>query len=524
MPITRRAVLLSPGLSLLEPAALQARPRGKNAGTGAVERHLPNLDQIVTDVMKKTGVPGMSVAVVSHDRVVYLKGFGVRRAGGSQPVDADTVFALASLSKPVATTVVAGLVGDGVVSWDDRIVRHDPGFAMSDPWVTREITLRDMFCHRSGLPDHAGDLLEDIGYGRDEVLRRLRYFKPADAFRASYAYTNFGFTAAAIAAAKATGKTWEEISGERLYRPLGMSSTSSRYSDLVARGNRAFGHVRKGGVWIVGEQRDPDAQSPAGGVSSSARDMAAWLRLQLGRGRIDGREVVQAMALDETHRPQIVSARSANPMTNPPGFYGLGWDIGYNEHLLVRWSHSGAFSLGAATCVSVAPAEGLGMIVLSNSSPVGAPETICRSFFDLVFAGKVGKDWLTLFGGVFAKMMQPSYGREADYTKPPAGAPPAGPSSDYVGSYKNELYGPISITQDASGLALKLGPGFTPYVLHHYQADTFTFQPPGENAGGPSAVRFTLDGSRKSESVTIDYFNGNNQGVFIRADRSPHVP
>jgi CubicO group peptidase (beta-lactamase class C family) len=339
--LNRRSLLLAPACLL--PAAAFARDAA--AGESAVARHLPGLDRIVADILRRTGVPGMAVAVVSHDRVVYLKGFGRRRAGEAAPVDPDTVFALASLSKPLATTVIAGLVGDGVVGWDDRVVTHDPDFALADPWVTREITLRDLLCHRSGLPDHAGDLLEDIGYGRAEILRRLRHVAPLAPFRATYAYTNFGFTAAAVAAAKAAGKSWEDLSAERLYRPLGMSRTSSRYADLAARDNRAFGHVRRNGGWVVASpQREADAQAPAGGASSSARDMAAWLRLQLARGALDGRELVRATALDETHRPQIATNR-ADPATAAPSFYGLGWDIGYDADPLVHWGHSGAFSL-----------------------------------------------------------------------------------------------------------------------------------------------------------------------------------
>lgn len=322
MAMTRRRAILTSALALAAPGAARALPRSATHGD-AVEKHLPALDRIVAEAMRKTGAPGMSVAVVSRDRVVYLKGFGVRRAGDAERVDADTVFALASLSKPLATTVVAGLVGDGVVSFDDKIIRHLPGFAMSDPWITKEITLRDMFCHRSGLPDHGGDLLEDIGYGRDEILRRLRFVKPAGSFRASYAYTNYGFTAAAVAAAKAAGQSWEELSADRLYRRIGMSSTTSRQAEFMARVNRASGHRSRDGRWVVGEQREPDAQSPAGGASSSARDMAAWLRLQLARGMFDGREVVAGAALDETHRPQIAT-EAVDPATAAAPFYGLG--------------------------------------------------------------------------------------------------------------------------------------------------------------------------------------------------------
>ncbi|PPD45331.1 MAG: serine hydrolase [Methylocystis sp.] len=515
MAVTRRTAILSSALGVLAPGAVAARPKVP-ARVDAVERHLADLDRIVAETMKRTGVPGMSIVVVSRDRVVYLKGFGVRRAGGAEPVDADTAFALASLSKPLATTVVAGLVGDGAVTWDDKIVRHLPDFAMSDPWVTREITLRDMFCHRSGLPDHAGDLLEDIGYGRDEVLHRLRYVKPAGAFRASYAYTNFGFTAAAVAAARAVGKSWEELSAERLYRPLGMSNTSSRYADLAARVNRAFGHVRRDGVWVVGPQREPDAQSPAGGANSTARDMAAWVRLQLGRGALDGREIVKASALDETHRPQIATG-PADPANAAPTFYGLGWDIGYNERPLVHWGHSGAFSLGAATCVNILPAQQLGIVALSNASPVGAPEAICRSFIDLVTAGKIERDWLALFGGIFAKMSEPTYGRDADYSAPPMVAAAPADLAAYAGTYNSNLYGPIAITQNVNALALQMGPKNTSYDMHKYSKNLFTFQPPGENAFGLSPLRFTFDGNKKASSVEIDYFNENGQGVFTRA-------
>ncbi len=462
MPITRRCVLLTSTLGL--PGAALARPKMAAPRVDAAVSQLPTLESLIAEIMKRTRVPGMSVGVVSRGRIIYLKGFGVRQVGSAELVDADTVFALASLSKPLATTVIAGLVGDGVVSWDDKIVGRMPEFAMGDPWVTGEITLRDMLCHRSGLPDHAGDLLEDIGYGRDEILRRLRYVRPTGAFRASYAYTNFGFTAAAIAAARASGKSWEDLCRGRLYRPLGMSNTSSRYADLAARANRAFGHVRRNDVWVVGPQREPDAQAPAGGASSSARDMAAWLQLQLARGVFEGREIMRASALDETHRPQIATD-AADPATAAPSFYGLGWDIGYSEHPFVHWGHSGAFSMGASTCVNILPAEQLGIVALSNASPVGAPEAVCRSFIDLVTRGKIERDWLTLFGGVFAAMNEPTYGRDADYNAPPLGASPPATLSTYVGDYQNDLYGPLYITQDASVLHLSVGKGRDSYPL-----------------------------------------------------------
>jgi CubicO group peptidase (beta-lactamase class C family) len=157
MNLSRRSALFSVGL-------LAPRPAQAAAGVTreTVEKYLPDLDNYADATLKRTGVPGLSIAIVCKDQIVHLKGFGVRQAGKSAPVGPDTVFQLASLSKPIAATVVAALAGDGLVAWDDPIVRRDPAFAMHDAWVTRQVTLRDMFCHRSGLPHHAGDTLEDI--------------------------------------------------------------------------------------------------------------------------------------------------------------------------------------------------------------------------------------------------------------------------------------------------------------------------------------------------------------------------
>jgi CubicO group peptidase (beta-lactamase class C family) len=256
----------SAALLFVLPPAASAVPREK------VKAALPALERLAHQTLKKTGVPGMAIAVVHRDEVIYLKGFGVRQAGKEGPVDADTVFQLASVSKPIATTVLAALVGEKRIGWDERVIDHDPGFRLCDPCVTRVVTFRDLLCHRSGLPAHAGDLLEDLGYGRAEVLRRLRYLKPASSFRSRHAYTNFAFTQAGVAAARAAGKAWEELSALKLYRPLGMKSTSSRFADYVAARNRALLHVRVGGRWAARYVRDPDAQSPAG----SAPTPATW--------------------------------------------------------------------------------------------------------------------------------------------------------------------------------------------------------------------------------------------------------
>jgi CubicO group peptidase (beta-lactamase class C family) len=385
-----------------------------------VKMALLELEKLAQDVLEKPGVPGLAIAVVYQDQVVYAKGFGVREAGKSDLVDADTVFQLASVSKPLGSTVIAGLVHDRVAKWDDRIIDHDPGFQMHDSSVTAALTIRDTYSHRSGLPEHAGDLLEEMGYDRAEVLRRLRFIPIKDKFRSHYAYTNFGMTEGAIAAAKATGKSWEEISEERLYKRLGMSSTSSRLSEFLARTNRARGHVRVNGQWVAKYQRKPDAQSPAGGASSSVNDMARWIRLHLNGGTFDGKPIISAEALAETYRPHMVREPEIKPAAERYGFYGLGWNVDYDELGHVKLSHSGAFLLGAATTVCLLPAEGLGIVVLTNAQPLGMAEVPAQSFLDLATYGKVQQDWPALYLSYYEAEMKKQGHSPIDYAKTPA--------------------------------------------------------------------------------------------------------
>ncbi|HEY3910336.1 MAG TPA: serine hydrolase [Stellaceae bacterium] len=512
-----RRTLLSAAAGMVAPRAALARETAAVPRRQTVEDALRQLQRLAEDARQRTAIPGLSIAVVYKDEVIYLEGFGVREAGKPQAIDPDTVFQLASVSKPLATTVVAALVGSGTVGWDDPIIRHDPGFEMHDPWVTHQVTLRDMLAHRSGLPDHAGDALEDIGYGRREILYRLRYQKPDSSLRSRYAYTNFGFTEAAVAAAMASGKSWEDLSSERVYRPLGMKHTSSRFADFAASANRALGHVRLGGKWVAKYTRDPDAQSPAGGASSTARDMAMWLRLQLSGGKLGGKEIVAAEPLAETHRPQIVRTPPKDPAVDHAGFYGLGWNIGYDAEGRVQWGHSGAFALGAATSVSVLPAQQLGIIVLTNAQPIGVPEALSRSFFDVVLTGKVEQDWLPLYGQLMASALAPNYGTAFDYSKPPAQPLAALPAAAYAGTYQNELYGPIAVAATDAGLVIDLGPGRQAFPMQHFDRDVFTYQPAGENAAGVSAVTFTIAADRQAKAVTIENLNVDGQGTFARA-------
>ena len=348
-----------------------ADPAPAGLAAERVRTAVDKLERLAADTLKQTGVPGIAIAVVHRDQVLLCRGFGVREAGKPEPIDADTVFQLASVSKPMSSTILAALVGEGRIDWDDRVIDHDPGFRMYLPFVTREVRLRDFLCHRSGLPDHAGDLLEDLGFSREQILFQLRYQPPDSSFRAGYAYTNFGYSEAAYASAKGVGMPWEEVAQRWLFTPLGMKSTSYRFADYERAANKALLHVQIDGKWTAKFTRQPDAQTPAGGASSTLNDLVRWLKLQLNQGSVDGRQLIARDVLRETHTPQIVT--SFAPEEGRLVSYGLGWNVSVERGGRVFWKHSGGFALGMRTEVALLPSEQLAIAVLSNAGPTGIP-------------------------------------------------------------------------------------------------------------------------------------------------------
>ena len=486
------------------PALAPATPLARNAVADAVAK----LDGIATELMTASGIPGMAVAVVHEGKTLYAKGFGVRDIRTGQPVDTDTVFQLASLSKPLAATVVAQQVGIGAIGWDTPVVERLPWFALSDPAVSRMVTVGDFFAHRSGLPDHAGDVLEDLGYDRATVLERMRLL-PLDPFRTTYAYTNFGLTAAAEAVAASSGRSWEDLSAEVLYRPLGMASTSSRFDDFESRPNRAVGHVKVDRSYEPRYTRDPDAQSPAGGVSASVTDMTHWLTMMLSEGSYNGSSVVDPKALLPALTPQMVS----NPADEPAmrsGFYGYGFNITTSPAGRVHLSHSGAFELGAATNMVIIPAADVAIVALTNASPSGIPETLTAEFADLVEFSEVRSDWRRLYADAFAAMGQP-FGELAG-KQPPVGPVPARALAAYTGTYSNDYWGPATVTEKDGGLMLSLGPRPDTYPLRHWDADTFTMSFVSENfpPRGVSTVTFAGD------TMTVEFLDADGMGSFTR--------
>jgi CubicO group peptidase (beta-lactamase class C family) len=486
-----------------------------------VQTALARMDTYIREAMAKTKVPGLAVAVVYQDKVVFLKGYGVRKIGDAAAVDADTVFELASVSKPISSTILASLVSTDDVSWDDLIVNLDPGFALSVEAATRQVTIRDMFAHRSGLPTGAGDVLEDLGYSRPQILSRLRVVPLAGEFRTTYHYSNFGMTEGAIAAAKKVGKRWEDIADERLYSKIGMRSTSSRFSDYENAPNKAALHVLENGIYKNRFVRDADAEAPAGGVSSSVRDLAQWIRLQLGNGSVDGRQVIPSAVLAETHKPQIcrsVPGPIAAGQCPQGEFYGLGWNVSTNAQGKPQLSHSGAFLLGAGTSVYLIPDEQVGIVALGNAAPIGLPEAVCLTFLDLFHYGAAQKDYLSLVAAGFAEFAAETQDSSPDYAKiqPPQKPAPAKPFAAYTGKYFNPYYGTVEIGAEGKQLILRLPPRGAYYELTHWDGDTFTYYFASENTGTRRrGVKFSGDGKQVLiQNLAII----GNSGVFTRSE------
>lgn len=510
------AGLVAPGLlalalggpCLAAPPAAVAKPAPAGAGTAQLDRArldqaLEQLPGLITAAMERTGVPGVAAVVVHEGDTVFMQGFGRRRLGSAEPVDADTVFQLASVSKPITSSVIATVVSKGDISWDTPVMQQLPATVIGGRAIGPKVTLRDLLSHRSGLPDHAGDELEDIGFDRATVLARLSLLDTGNRFRAEYAYTNFGFTAAAEAVARAAGRPWHELTQEQVFRPLGMTRTSSLHADFAGHRNRAHLHQLRNGTWSVSPGRQSDAQSPAGGVSSTVRDLAAWMQQQLG--------APPTSALAETHRPQMISTAPADPARDQAQLYGLGWNVGRDRTNAVRLSHSGAFNLGAATTVTLLPAESLGIAVLTNGSPIGVPESITAAFLDLAQTGAVRLDYLPLLTKVFAELLASAYP-----VVTAAAASPVLPLERYGGTYANAFVGTVAVIQAGKGLELQLGPDRLSRPLTSLGEHRFSYEPLGENNTGPSAVTFTLGADGEPAAVRIDNFNSQGMGTLRR--------
>lgn len=455
---------------LLLPLLLLAVP------TAAQQPDLRALDRTIAQAREAWGVPGLAVAIVKDGDVVLAKGYGVRSITEGGAVDENTLFAIASNSKAFTTASLAMLVDDGTLSWDDRVQDWLPWFEMYDPWVSHEMRIQDLLCHRSGLGTYSGDLLwYGTTYDAEEVVRRLRYLEPAGEFRASYGYSNLMFITAGQVLEAAAGEPWADFVQEHILTPLGMDRTVTSTTALAATDNVAIPHGTDAeGVLRPYDWYNWDAMAAAGGIISSVADMTKWIRLQLGHGTVDGRTYFSSSAsttMWTVHNPFRVSSgyRETYPSTHFRG-YGLGWSLNDYKGRMVA-SHGGGYD-GMFSRVVLVPDEKLGMVILTNSM-TGISTALANTILDAYLGGD-HRDWSATMLESFRASEERELQRRHDAITSTLHGGPSLPLDAYTGTYGGPMYGDGTITLEDGHLVLRLLPAPDLVAdLRHLHHDTF---------------------------------------------------
>lgn len=465
----------------------------------------PGLGDYITKAVQTWKTPGLAVAIVRNDSVIYTKGFGVLATGGTAPVNEKTLFEIGSSSKAFTATIAAMLVTDGKMRWDDRLTTYLPDFRLYDPVANEAVTLRDALTHRSGIA--RGELVwlgADIS--RDEVLHRLRFLKPEAPFRSHYSYQNMMFLAAGQAEGKAAGTTWDELVRTRIFVPLGMT-TSVTSSKGLENANVATPHGMDHDTPVKKGPFNAENIGPAGAILSNAVDMAQWLRFQLNDGQVNGKRLVSSAAFRETHTPQIVipggmgGGRGGAPDSLPPAThfntYGMGWMV-EDYRGQIQWQHGGN-TPGMTAAVGMMPEKHFGVVVLSNMQSAQLPELLRQYIFDRA----LGAPLRDLSGEAYARYAvqrkRADSVEKAQAVEHPANAMPPLPPKAYVGTYADSLYGEATVSLTDGHLELVRGEWHAP--LEYWNATNFRWN--ASSVTGPMYIKFEV---APDNTVTGLYF------------------
>lgn len=439
-----------------------------------------DLDAYVARALKTFEVPGLSIAIVKDGKTILAKGYGVRKLGASTPVDENTLFGIGSNTKAFTSAALASLVDAHKISWDDPVYQRLPGFQMYDPYVSHEMTIRDLLTHRSGMGLGEGDLLfwPHTTYTRDDIIYRLRFMKPASSFRSHFAYDNLMYIAAGQILPAVTGQSWEDYIREKILVPLGMNATNLSNAAFKPTDDYAFPHSKVDGRLQVIEFVNLDNAGPAGSINSSATEMAKWVTLQLAHGKFPNSE---QRLFSEAQSREMWSPQTILPTGDRPGplaalspkfaDYALGWGLrDYHGRKLV--GHAGGVA-GFVSRVMLVPEENLGVVVLTNAEQSGAFDSILYHVLDH-YLGVPPTDWITAFKDSrdeqekAAMQLMTDSDKRKDAMKAPL------PLTEYAGVYHDAWYGPATIRLEKDQLVFTLD--HTPKAiadLQIWQYDTF---------------------------------------------------
>ena len=463
---------------------------------------LKELNTHIEQARQQWKIPGLALAIVQRDSVVFAKGYGVKVLGKPATVDENTLFAIGSSGKSMTAAVVSMLVDEGKMKLDDPIWRYLPNFRVADPYVSREATMRDALSHRTSL-----DNSDMVWYGaeltRAQVIERMRYLKGAS-FRSRFAYNNMMLMVAGEAAAAAAGKPWEQLVKERLLQPLGMSTSLSNPEEIRPQSNVATPHMNMHGTLVPIPHRNTRNIAPAGGEYSSAREMAQYLRFQLGNGVYNGKRLVSEASMAQMR--SLISTNGVAPVltdsTSTGLGYGLGWFIEfYRGRRLLR--HGGAID-GMLTEMMLLPEEQIGVVVLTNFSPHTMHTALTNHIFDVAL-GLPQRDWNgQAYARLQAQLTQAGNMLKSSEAQRGQGGSTL-PIEKYAGTYSDSLFGSVRIAVENGGLVLHFRPGFVaklePWQYNSFRVD---WQTASVLAGANSFATFTLDSSGRPIEVRID--------------------
>lgn len=497
-----RAIALLAVLITLVPAEVRAQAAP-----------LSGLDDYISRAMQAWEVPGLAIAVVRNDSVIHARGFGVRELGQPGAVDENTMFAIASTTKAMTTAALGMLVDEDKLDWDDHVSEHLPSYQLSDAFITHELTIRDLLTHRSGI-SRSDNLWIAGPFDRAEVLRRARYLPSTSGFRAEYGYHNVMFLAAGEIVGAVSGMSWDDFIEQRLFRPLGMTRSTSHAADVETRDNVSGSHTRVNGAVRAVARRDYDNLGGAGAVFASVRDMAQWIRLHLNDGVYEGTRLLESRTLQELHTPQMVIRTDTTYQRMFPNTimraYALGWIVqDYHGRKLVH--HSGSLN-NTRTQVGMVPSEGIGVVVITNLGSSNLQLAIMHRVLDALM-GLPQRDYSAEYLELARRGEERSArsAREVEESR----VPNTRPSLDlagYAGTYESELYGNVTIALEDGRLVLRYAPDYIA-DLEHWHHDTFrgTWRTRGF---GRSFVNFGLDRRARAVRLELDGF-----GEFRRVNR-----
>ncbi|WP_339158620.1 serine hydrolase [Paenibacillus sp. FSL W8-0186] len=422
----------------------------------------------IEKLRKEWNIPGIAISVVQKNQVLFSSGFGERNMKEKLPVNTETLFPIASSTKPFTAMALSILLNEQNMDWDTPIKQYWPSFQMQDPYATDHLTLRDIACHRSGLPRH-DMVLHNTTLTREEISESLRFLDPSLPVRYVWQYSNIMYILIGFFIEQQTGMTWEEWVKNKIFEPLEMSSTLFSAESLQHLDNYAMPYTAVGDGIIEIPLTNLDIQGPAGSIISNVTDLSAWLSLLLNHGQTHGNSVISEAQLNEMLFPQIVVGPGEFPEI-PYTFYGLGWFVEvYRGRKLI--SHGGN-TTGFSTHISFMPDDDIGIVILANMEVTQLPECIAYHMYDQIL-GLGPIDWNTRFKVKNEQLRQALASmRNSDYSITDIDDPePSYPISSYLGEFNHPAYGSAVVCEREGSLFLNYKDAELP--LYHYNHNIF---------------------------------------------------